>query len=97
MTSLPITRMTLYKHGVGFFERRVELSGEEVELSFHVEAMNDVLKSLTAIDRGEGRFWVSTMQRPGVARSDWLPAPFAWITNEVFGICWWGCGGDASS
>ena len=55
MTSLPITRMTLYKHGVGFFERRVELSGEEVELSFHVEAMNDILKSLTAIDRGGGQ------------------------------------------
>ena len=55
MTSLPITRMTLYKHGVGFFERRVRLNGEEVELSFHVEAMNDVLKSLTAIDRGGGQ------------------------------------------
>ena len=55
MTNLPITRMTLYKHGVGFFERRVRLNGEEVELSFHVEAMNDVLKSLTAIDRGGGQ------------------------------------------
>ncbi len=55
MTNLPITHMTLYKHGVGFFERRAELNGEEVELSFLVEEMNDVLKSLTAIDRGGGR------------------------------------------
>jgi hypothetical protein len=55
MTSLPITRITLYKHGVGFFERRVRLSGEEVKLSFHVKAMNDVLKRLTAIDRGGGK------------------------------------------
>ena len=55
MTSLPITRMTLYKHGVGFFERRAKLSGENVELSFPVEAMNDLLKSLTTIDWGGGQ------------------------------------------
>ena len=30
MTFLPITHMTLYKHGVGFFERRAKLSGEAV-------------------------------------------------------------------
>jgi len=47
--------MTLYKHGVGFFERRATLSGEEVELSFRVTEMNDILKSLTAIDWGGGQ------------------------------------------
>ncbi|MGC9394988.1 MAG: hypothetical protein ACP5J4_09035 [Anaerolineae bacterium] len=55
MAQLPITRMTLYKHGVGFFERRATLSGEEVELSFRVTEMNDILKSLTAIDWGGGQ------------------------------------------
>ncbi len=55
MAQLPITRMTLYKHGVGFFERRARLSGEEVELSFRVTEMNDILKSLTAIDWGGGQ------------------------------------------
>jgi hypothetical protein len=55
MINVPITRMTLYKHGVGFFERRAELSGKEVELSFRVEEMNDILKSLTAIDWGGGQ------------------------------------------
>jgi len=55
MAHLPITHMTLYKHGVGFFERRARLSGEEVELSFRVEEMNDILKSLTAIDWGGGQ------------------------------------------
>ena len=44
MANLPITHMTLYKHGVGFFERRATLSGEEVELSFRVTEMNDILK-----------------------------------------------------
>jgi hypothetical protein len=55
MTNLPVTRMTLYKHGVGFFERRASVNGEKVELSFRVEEMNDVLKSLTAIDWGDGQ------------------------------------------
>lgn len=55
MPTLPITHMTLYKHGVGFFTRRAKLTGEEVKLSFRVEEMNDILKSLTAIDWGGGR------------------------------------------
>jgi hypothetical protein len=55
MSDLPITHMTLYKHGVGFFERRARLSGEEVTLSFRVEEMKDILKSLTAIDWGDGQ------------------------------------------
>ena len=50
MAHLPITRMTLYKHGVGFFERRAEVSTDQVELSFRVEEMNDILKSLTVLD-----------------------------------------------
>lgn len=55
MTTIPITHMTLYKHGVGYFERRARLSGDEISLAFRVEAMNDVLKSLTAIDFGGGQ------------------------------------------
>ncbi len=55
MTTLPITHVTLYKHGVGFFERRANVSGEAVELTFRVEEMNDVLKSLTAMDQGGGQ------------------------------------------
>lgn len=55
MTALPITRMTLYKHGVGFFERRAALTGAEVSLTFRVEEMNDILKSLTAVDWGGGQ------------------------------------------
>jgi hypothetical protein len=55
MMNLPITHLTLYKHGVGFFERRAKLEGEAVELAFRVEEMNDVLKSLTTIDWGGGQ------------------------------------------
>lgn len=55
MTSLSVTRMTLYKHGVGYFERRGAVSGEELALTFHEEQMNDLLKSLTVIDQGQGQ------------------------------------------
>ena len=52
---LPVRRLTLYKHGVGFFERRATWSGEDLRLIFRRDEMNDVLKSLTIIDRGGGK------------------------------------------
>ena len=55
MQRLPITHVTLYKHGVGFFERRGEVDGEKITLSFRLEEMNDLLKSLTVIDEGGGQ------------------------------------------
>lgn len=51
MSNLPMKRMVLYKHGVGYFERRGTLNGETLTLSFPLEAMDDVLKSLIVIDR----------------------------------------------
>jgi hypothetical protein len=49
---LPITQVTLYKHGVAHFERVGELKpGDTVRLDFKPEDMNDVLKSLTVTDR----------------------------------------------
>ena len=55
MIQLPIRHMTLYKHGVGFYERRAKFTGKSVELAFRVEEMNDILKSMTAIDWGAGK------------------------------------------
>lgn len=55
MPTLPIRRMILYKHGVGYFERRGELAGSELRLSFPRAAMDDVLKSLVALDLGAGQ------------------------------------------
>jgi hypothetical protein len=55
MNSLPIKHLTLYKHGVGFFERRGKPSAESVTLTFRAADMNDILKSLTAIDWGSGQ------------------------------------------
>ena len=55
MPELPIRRMILYKHGVGYFERRGAVSGTALRLSFPRAAMDDVLKSLVALDLGAGQ------------------------------------------
>jgi hypothetical protein len=47
--------MILYKHGVGYFERRGAVSGTALRLSFPRAAMDDVLKSLVALDLGAGQ------------------------------------------
>lgn len=49
MAGLPIVKMTLYKHGVGFYVRRGQVAEGAVSLSFNKDEMNDVLKSLTAV------------------------------------------------
>jgi hypothetical protein len=53
---LPITEVTLYKHGVAHVERSGELKpGETARLDFKPDDMNDVLKSLTVTDRNGGK------------------------------------------
>src|SRR5436853_3287794 len=53
---LPVTQVTLYKHGVAHFERAGELKpGDTVRLDFKPDEMNDVLKSLTVTDRNGGK------------------------------------------
>jgi hypothetical protein len=53
---IPVKQVTLYKHGIGFFEREGSIpAGEEVRLDFKNTDMNDVLKSLTVSDAAGGR------------------------------------------
>lgn len=48
---LPVRKVILYKHGIGYFERGGEIpAGESARLDFKVNEMNDVLKSLTIHD-----------------------------------------------
>ena len=50
---LPIRKVVLYKHGVGFFERAANVAaGESIRLQFKADEMDDVLKSLTIDSRG---------------------------------------------
>ena len=53
--SLPIRKLTLYKHGISVVERGGQVVGERVTLTFHRDQMNDVLKSLVAFDRAGGQ------------------------------------------
>ena len=53
---LPITEVTLYKHGVAHLERAGELKpGETARLDFKPDDMNDVLKSLAVTDGNGGK------------------------------------------
>jgi len=53
--ALPVRRMVLYKHGVGFIERGMKLTGREpLKLSFKKSNMDDILKSLCIFDSGKG-------------------------------------------
>ncbi|HVG60279.1 MAG TPA: hypothetical protein VNA24_17100 [Hyalangium sp.] len=52
---LPIRRVVLYKHGVGYFERKGRVTGSEaLNLDFKARDMNDVLKSMTVLDLSGG-------------------------------------------
>jgi hypothetical protein len=53
---LPVTRVILYKNGVGYFEHSGHVSGsQDVNVDFTTAQLNDVLKSLTVLDLGKGR------------------------------------------
>jgi len=55
-TLLPVTRVALYKNGVGFFEHSGHVTGNQsVTIDFTTSQLNDVLQSLTAIDLNGGR------------------------------------------
>ena len=56
VTRLPVTRVILYKNGVGYFEHAGHVRGnQKVNVDFTTAQLNDVLKSLTILDLGKGR------------------------------------------
>ncbi len=55
-SQLPVTKVSLYKNGVGFFEHAGRVAGNQsVTIDFTTAQLNDVLQSLTAIDLNGGR------------------------------------------
>jgi hypothetical protein len=52
---LRVTKVTLYQNGVGYFEREGKVEGGVLTLHCRPNQINDLLKSLTVIDRGTGR------------------------------------------
>jgi hypothetical protein len=66
---LPVKRVVLYKNGVGYFEHATRVHGtQDLSIDFTTAQLNDVLKSLTAVDLGEGR--VSSVRYNSIAPLD---------------------------
>ena len=52
---LPIKSLTLYRSGVGSFERRGMVdAGQKIQLRFATEQINDMLKSMVILDEQKG-------------------------------------------
>ncbi|MFW6023187.1 MAG: DUF4139 domain-containing protein [Myxococcota bacterium] len=47
---LPLSRVVLYRNGVGYFERQGAFEGDELEFQVRRNAVGDFLSSLTAVD-----------------------------------------------
>src|SRR5947209_1546898 len=55
-TRLPVRRVVLYKNGVGYFEHLGKVRGDEdLTIDFDSAQLDDVLKSMTVLDLGNGR------------------------------------------
>ena len=54
-SDLKITRVVLYQNGVGYFERRGRVEGNQLHLRIRPDQVKDVLKSLTIVDFKGGR------------------------------------------
>lgn len=53
---LPISKVVLYKHGLGYFEREGKVRGNALlNFSFREEQMKDILTSFFAVDLGHGK------------------------------------------
>ena len=66
---LPVKRVVLYKNGVGYFEHSARVRGnQDLGIDFTTAQLNDVLKSLTAVDLGEGK--ISSVRYNSVAPLD---------------------------
>jgi len=52
----PVTKVVLYKHGMGYIEREGNVKGNaELSLAFRAEQMKDLLTSFFAVDLGGGK------------------------------------------
>lgn len=52
---LALSRVVLYRNGVGYFERHGVIDGDKLTLKVRKDQVNDLLKSLTVIDRSSGK------------------------------------------
>ncbi len=53
--SLELDRVVLYRNGVGYFERRGQVDSHSLRIKVRKDQINDLLKSLTIVDRKTGK------------------------------------------
>ncbi len=53
--ALQLSKVVLYRNGVGYFERGGKVSGDTLTLRVRKDQVNDLLKSLTVVERQGGR------------------------------------------
>jgi hypothetical protein len=73
---LPVTKVSLYQNGVGYFERTGTVDGDVVSLRIRPDQINDILKSLTVVDldqKGKALSISLPADRETVNRLDDLP------------------------
>jgi hypothetical protein len=54
-STLALDRVVLYRNGVGYFERSGGVDGEVLTIKVRKDQINDLLKSLTVVDRRNGQ------------------------------------------
>ncbi len=54
-TDLALRRVVLYRNGIGYFERHGDVEGETLAIKVRRDQIDDLLKSLTVIDRSTGK------------------------------------------
>jgi hypothetical protein len=54
-STLGLDRVVLYRNGVGYFERSGAVDGEVLTIKVRKDQINDLLKSLTVVDRRNGQ------------------------------------------
>jgi hypothetical protein len=52
---LALERVVLYRNGIGYFERQGEIDGDELRIKVRRDQVNDLLKSLTVVERSSGK------------------------------------------
>jgi hypothetical protein len=81
---LPFRRIVLYKSGVGYFEHDGQVRGnQDIEIDLTSSQLNDILKSLTALDLNGGRIAGAryNSQDPSGHELASLPVPMEESTN----------------
>ena len=52
---LKLDRVVLYRNGIGYFERVGEVDGDILTLKVRKDQVNDLLKSLTVVEKASGK------------------------------------------